>query len=70
VRHEDDAEGQVNNMINTHEMWKLRDEVLTGKAPAAYLVAVFDVVLEELEVRQPKPKMVHPNQLDMFPEVK
>ena len=57
-------------MINTHEMWKLRDEVLTGKAPAAYLVAVFDVVLEELEVRQPKPKMVHPNQLDMFPEVK
>jgi hypothetical protein len=56
-------------MINTEAMWKLRDDVLTGKAPAAYLVAVFDKVLEELDVRRQKTEryVPDPNQLELFP---
>jgi hypothetical protein len=54
--------------MNIQAMWKLRDDVLCGRLEPACLVAVFDVVLQELEVR--RPKLVNynydPRQLELF----
>lgn len=57
--------------IDIAAMWKLRDDVLTGKAPAAHLVAVFDKVLEELEVRRAvaRGQRLNKNQLELFAEL-